>query len=335
MTDSESCNATHYTERAMEPARLNNCQECPFRKGNRNREHPLGIQYTDGEFSKLWRGVSQDGGMFGCHMWDSDAHPFDGTVKDAGYHKPAEVGSRIECAGMVAMVERELDIADNSTSYAEYHRERPLGLSKKAIMVYSARRNGLVGPELRFSQHINKDDILDPHDVVDTGSVKWQFTEQQADAILRTAQAALPSIRECDCDICTRHTEVHAALPLTTAENLTVEVDAELHPLLSALAAAGIRTTDSCISMHEAITAIAPDSFGAIINGHDRNTMNYETIVRTRAAFIRLRNDSDTEQAFINAAARIPGVDAMTSGALTQLVFHREAMPALTEAATA
>ncbi|MGY4543127.1 hypothetical protein ACVWY0_003055 [Arthrobacter sp. UYNi723] len=162
-----ACNTTHGTERPMEPARLQNCQECPFRKTNRHREHPLGIQYTDGEFAKLWRNVSQDGGAFGCHMWDSDAHPFDATVKDAGYHKPAEVGSRIECAGMVAMVERELDIADAAPSYAEYHQQRPLGMSKKAILIYSARRLGEMGPELRFSGHINKDEILDPHDVID------------------------------------------------------------------------------------------------------------------------------------------------------------------------
>ncbi|MEV4987667.1 hypothetical protein [Pseudarthrobacter sp. LMD1-1-1.1] len=332
---SDACNSTHGTERPMEPAKLQNCRECPFRVENRHREHPLGIQYTDGEFAKLWRGVSQDGGMFGCHMWDADLHPFDESVKEAGFHKPAEVGSRIECAGMVAMVKRELEIADAAPSYAEYQQQRPLGMSKKAILRYSARRLGVIGPELRFSEHINKDDILDPHDVIDPASVKWQWTEQQSDVILRTAQALMPSFRACDCEACQRHTEVHQALTLTTAEGLTVEVDAELHPLLSALAAAGIRTTDSCINMHETITAISPESYGSIINGHDRNTMNYETILRRQAAFIRLRNNNDAEQAFITAAGKIPGAEVFTSGALTQLVFPQATIPALLKAVNA
>ncbi|WP_018762418.1 hypothetical protein [Arthrobacter sp. 135MFCol5.1] len=330
----DSCNTTHGTERPMEPAKLSNCKECPFRKENRNREHPLGIQYTDGEFAKLWRGVSQDGGMFGCHMWDADLHPFDETVKEAGYHKPAEVGSRIECAGMVAMVERELDEADAAPSYSAYKEARPLGMSKKAIMVYSARRRGEVGPELRFSEHINKDDILDPHDVIDTGSVKWQMSESEADKLLRSIQAVLPEARECDCEVCKRHTEVHPALTLVTAENLTVDVDAELHPLLTAMAGAGIRTTDSCINMHETITAIAPESYGSIINGHDRNTMNYETSLRLQAAFIRLRNENDAEQAFIAKASEVPEVEVMTSGGLTQVVFPQNTVQALLKAVT-
>jgi hypothetical protein len=319
----------------MEPAKLSNCRECPFRVENRHREHPLGIQYTDGEFAKLWRNVSQDGGMFGCHMWDADLHPFNETVKEAGFHKPAEVGSRIECAGMVAMVQRELEIADAAPSYAEYQQQRPLGMSKKAILRYSARQLGEIGPELRFSEHINKDDILDPHDVIDPESVKWKFTEQQSDAILRTAQAVMSGIRECNCEVCQRHTEVHAPLTLTTAEDLIVEVDTDLHPLLSALALAGIRTTDSCINMHETITAIAPESYGSIINGHDRNTMNYETILRRQAAFIRLRNDNAAETAFITAAGKIPGTEVFTSGALTQLVFNQGSIPALLEAVSA
>jgi hypothetical protein len=327
-----TCNTTHGTERPMEPAKLQNCQECPFRKTNLGREHPLGIQYTDGEFAKLWRGVSQDGGMFGCHMWDADLHPFDESVKDAGFHKPAEVGSRIECAGMVAMVERELDLADAAPTYTEYQQQRPLGMSKKAILIYSARRLGEIGPELRVSEHINKDDILDPHDVIDPAAVKWQYTEQQADVILRTAQAVMPGIRECACEVCKRHAEVHPALALTTAEGLTVEIDAELHPLLAILAAAGIRTTDSCINMHETITAIAPGAYGEIINGHDRNTMNYETTLRRQAAFIRLRNDNTAEQEFITAAAKIPGMEVITSGALTQLVFPQAGIPTLLEA---
>ncbi|MGY4544512.1 uncharacterized protein (DUF2249 family) [Arthrobacter sp. UYNi723] len=145
----------------------------------------------------------------------------------------------------------------------------------------------------------------------------------------------MPSIRECDCEVCQRHSEVHPALTLTTAEHLTVDVDADLHPLLSALAAAGIRTTDSCINMHETITAIAPGHYGEIINGHDRNTMNYETVLRRQAAFIRLRNDNDTEQVFITTAGKIPSTEAFTSGALTQLVFPQTAIPALLEAVNA
>lgn len=328
-------NTTHASERDTLPAKLTACKECPFRKENRHREHPLGIQYTDGEYSKLWREVSQDGTIFGCHMWDADLHPYDDAVKDAGYKKPAEVGARIECAGMVAIVEKELELADAAPSYEEYHRQRPLGMSKQAILIYSARRLGEIGPELRYSEHMSADDILDPHDVVDTNHVKWQYTEQQADAILRTAQAVMPGIRTCDCEVCNRHTEVHPALTLTTAEDLTVEVDADLHPLLSTLAAAGVRTTDSCINMHETITAIAPEAYGTMINGHDRNTMNYETSLRRQAAFIRLRNDNDAEQAFITTARTMPGVEVVTSGALTQLVFPQTSLPALLEAVNA
>lgn len=329
----DACNTTHYQDRDMLPAKLMNCQECPFRKENHNRAHPLGLQYTDGEFSTLWREVSQDGAKFGCHMWDADLHPFDERVEAAGFKKPADVGSRIECAGMVAMVERELDIVDASPSYSAYIKERPLGMSKKAIMVYSARRRGELAPPLRFSEHIKKEDILDPHDVIDPKSTRWQLSDKQADVILRTIQAVLPTFRACECEVCERHTEVHQALPLVTAENLTVEVDAELHPLLSVLAQAGIRTTDSCINMHETIMAIKPAFYGPMTNGYVLDTMNYGTVMRKREAFIRLRNDSDTEEAFIAAAARCAGVETMTSGALTQIIFPKESIDALMEAA--
>lgn len=334
MTD--ACqNTTHASDRPMEPAKLQNCQECPFRKTNLHRDHPNGIQYTPGEFSKLWRNVSQDGGMFGCHMWDADLHPFDESAKEAGFHAPVDVGARIECAGMVAMVERELDIADAAPSYEEYHRQRPLGMSQKAILIYSARRIGERGPALRFSEHINKDDILDPHDVVDSSSLKWQFSEEQAGKLLRTLEARMPAARKCDCIICERHGEVHPSRTLTTAEDLTVEIDAELHTLLSAMAAAGIRTTDSCINLHECIMAIEPRGYAPLINGSQRGTMNYERVLRRKAAFIRLRNDGSQEQAFISRAEKLPGIETTATGLLTQVVFPQDSIPALLDAVKA
>lgn len=331
MTD--ACNTTHYTDRPMAPAKLMNCQECPFRKENQNREHPNGTQYTAEEFTTIWRAVSQDGAQFACHMWDADLHPFNEAAKVAGYHKPVDVGSRIECAGMVAMVERELDIADASPTYTEYNLQRPVGLSKKSVLAYSSRRSGKSGPELRFSEHINKGDILDPHDVINPESLKWRFAEPQADALLRTVEALMPSLRECNCKVCQHHTEVHDARELTTAENLTVQVDADLHPLLSVLASTGIRTTDSCINLYEPIMALSPDRYGPITNGYVPGTMNYGSTLRRRAAFIRLHHGSAAEQSFIAGAERIPGVEVTSSGALTQIVFPKNSIPALMNAA--
>lgn len=333
MTD--ACNTTHYSERPMAPAKLMTCQECPFRKENQNREHPSGTQYGPEEFTRIWRGVSQEGDNFTCHLWDANLHPFNDEAEAAGYHRPVDVGHRIECAGMVAMVERELDIADASPTYTEYQRKRPLGMSKKSIMTYSARRQGTTGTELRFSEHVSKDDILDPHDVINPGSHEWRFSQQEADALLRTVEAIMPTLRGCDCRVCEHHTDIHAPLELVTAENLTVKVDAELHPLLSALASAGIRTTDSCINLYEPIMALSPDRYDPITRVSSPGVMNYGSALRRRAAFIRLRNDNSTEQHFIASAERIPSVEVTKSGALTQVVFPKNVIPALLEAAKA
>lgn len=183
------------------------------------------------------------------------------------------------------------------------------------------RATGQAGPPLRFSESILTEGITDPHDFVDTCSTTWKLNDVQADDILRTAQALLPGFRKCGCDFCAHHEDVHEAVDLTTAEGLTVRVDATLHPLLSTLAAHGIRTTDSCADFHGAVQQIDAHQLAPLMNGATRGTLNYETVLRHRAAFIWIRNDNDHERAFITAAGQLDGVIVETVSLLTQLVF--------------
>lgn len=328
MTD-ESCN-THYKDRDTQKAGLQACQECPFRKVNRGREHPDQAPYTDPWLTRIWRRVSQDGGSFSCHMFDAGVVHYSDDIKDAGYKKPADIGERKECAGMVAMVRRELDLVLSSPSFEEYRQARPAGLSQESLDYFLARIRGDIGPEFRTSDYMDMADVLDMHDVVDTDGMDWKYNEGLLNSLSSLVKTLLPTQRGCDCIVCEKHHTVHDMQALRTAEGLEVQVDSELHPLLLALAKAGIRTTASCVDIHEAITELAPSWLGQLLNYDTPGGTNYQQALRRQAAFIELRNESAPEKLFLAAVENLSGADVTHKNASSQIVFLREHLAALT-----
>lgn len=319
----------HVSERSMRPAALKCCIECPFKKENFNTEHPSG-QYTAKGITEKWRNVSQNGAVFGCHLFDAELLAYDEEMQNAGFRAPANIGGRRECTGMAAMIGRELTIAAECESYDEYHAKRPLGLSREALTIHLSRYQGKHEPKLRLSEHINEADIADPTEIVDPDSWEWKISRTGAAKLLLTMEALFPELRACACVVCTRHSEVHDAKSLRTAEGQDVEVDAALHPLLTAMAGAQIRTTDSCINVREAVTELNPGYLANLMNASNRATLNYESALRRDAAFIRMRHDNNAEKVFLLAAAEAPGVEVTTSGLLTQIVFDAATIPHLT-----
>lgn len=314
----------------MQPAGLQACQECPWRKENRGREHPDRTPYTDEWLTGIWRDIANDGGTFSCHLFDAGVVHYSDEVKAAGFKEPADIGGSKECAGMVAMVKRELELVLTSPSYTQYRDERPAGLSEEAISYFLARVKGEVGPTFRMSEYMDMADILDMHDVVDTDSMTWKYSAAFASDLNGLISTLLPELRTCECVVCTDHHKVHDMLPLTTAEGLDVSVDAELHPLLFELAKAGIRTTASCIDIHAAVKTLAPTWIDPLMNADVPGKLNYQTALRKQAAFIELRNDQATEKLFLAGSRLLAGIEVSDGNARSQIVFTRTFVPTLT-----
>ncbi|WP_024366178.1 hypothetical protein [Arthrobacter sp. TB 26] len=326
----ETCNTAHYKDRNVEPASLQACRECPFRKVNRGREHPDREPYTDPWLTRIWRRVSQEGGTFSCHMFDGGVVHYSDEIKAAGYKKPADIGGMKECAGMVAMVKRELDLIMTSPTFEQYQASRPAGLTQPAISYFLARIRGEVGPALRTSDYTDMAEILDMHDVVDTNGMDWKYDAAFLNSLSSLVTTLLPTQRECDCIVCAQHHTVHQMQPIHTAEGLDVQVDAELHPLLVTLASAGIRTTASCIDIHEAVTQLAPSWIGPMMNYDTPGGEKYQQALRRKAAFIELRNDTEPEKLFLAAAEKLPGADVAHKTSSSRVVFLREHIATLT-----
>jgi len=331
MTD--ACSNVPFAERNLQQSASQPCQECPWRTVNRGRSHPDQAPYTDDWLTMKWRRVSQEGTAFACHLFDGGALHHSGEIEAAGFKKAADIGERKECAGMVAMVRRELEAIFANPSFEAYQQSRPYGLSKAGLDYFLARIRGDVQPPLRTSDYTDMAEILDMHDVVKGNSLTWTYDATFLNNLNGLILTLEPKLRECGCEVCAEHHTVHDMIPLHTAEGLDVDVDAELHPLLLALAAAGIRTTASCIDIHEAIEAISPDMIDPLMNLADPDTINYGPVMRRRAAFIELRNDAQPEALFIAALELFEGVEVTPANSRVQMIFDRDQVPTLTELA--
>ncbi len=329
----DACNTTtedSFADRCMEPAAAQPCKECPWRTENRGRSHPDQAPYTDDWLTTKWRSVSQEGNNFACHLFDAGALHYSEELKAAGFKKPADIGARKECAGMVAMVRRELEAIIASPSFEEYQQARPYGLSQQSLDYFAARLRGEIEPPFKPSEYIDMAEILDMHDVVKPDSMTWTYDTTFLNNLNGLITTLMPEYRECGCAVCVEHRTVHDMLPLHTAEDLDVTVDAELHPLLHVMALAGIRTIGSCINLREAITAISPDMIGPLMNLSDPATINYGPVLRRHAAFIELRNDNPAEKVFLAAAQRVPGLYVTHQNSRSQIIFEREHLDLLT-----
>ena len=329
MTSNEEHFETHKDDRGNTPAGLNACRECPFRTENLDRPHPNPIMYARSELTRLWHGVSREGNPSNCHMFDGDMHPWNPSYAEQGYKKPANTGNNRECAGLLAMVKRELERYMTCESYADYANKHPQGLSEVSLRKVLERISNPDRPSIRFSDFLQSTDVVEPEQFVIEESAAWQLTNEQAATLAYDMQALFPSVRACNCAVCSGHTAVHQSRELHTAEGQTVAVDSDLWPLLNSMAKAGLRTTDSCVNLREVIETVDPHSLTTVINGTERGVLSYERVVREQLAFIRLRNDSTVEQRFISSVTNLAGVEVQTTGSITQLAFTSAHIDAL------
>ncbi|WP_043429584.1 hypothetical protein [Arthrobacter sp. FB24] len=325
MTDSKTC---HVDTLPRIKAAGQSCSECPFRKSNIDRPH-FNDQYSQTEFTRLWRSIAVEGKFFGCHLTDADYHPVPQESLDMGYQKPADIGARRECAGSVALIRREMRLAESYPNHATYIKARPAGLSKHAFLVLSKRLKGMMEPPVRFAVKPDESDVIDPMERIDTTSFEWAVNTEGAAAILLAIESVIGSL--CECPVCTNHTTAHKARPFLTAEGMAVDADEELHGLLSSMSAAGIQTMDSCINMADALEKLWPERTATLVRA-PIGKMNYSSMIRSRAAHIRYSNGPAAD-AFTRAASAFSGVEVSSSGPVTQIVFQPKHIPALTAAA--
>lgn len=93
------------------------CHECPFRATNEEKQLTHEIRGTN-EFARLWWGLAREGRTLGCHM------------------------ARRECSGSLHMIAAELRKLRTYSSWDEYHRANPLGLSEELIPKFLDRVRG-------------------------------------------------------------------------------------------------------------------------------------------------------------------------------------------------
>ena len=317
MTD--TCNTAPLASASGNP-----CQECPFRKSNAGREHPTN-GYKDDNFTNDWREIT-DGGFFACHVFAPDLHPYSEEAKAAGYVPPVETGSRPECAGAAIAMQREIDAAADYPSFDTYIKARPAGLSRKALGILSARKRGDVEPAFKVPHKFSPDGVLDPNEYIDTSSPLWIFGGAGLNALVEAADA----ITGCSCPVCAQHETVHPAESVATADGGTARVDAPLAALLTAMNAAGIRTTDSCQNVAEAVTELWPERLAELATPTP-GTVNYAQVVTSGNAFIRMQATNTAEQRFIRAAKHLG--EWQTGADTAQVSFPLQNVPALTNIA--
>lgn len=117
----------------VEPACSTPCAACPWRKVNHGRRHPGGW-YTQRNRDRLWAGMRR-GHQMSCHPTDPE-----NPIPEGQREVPADVVTR-ECAGVLVLIQRELDIIDRLARMLPdgqdlargYRLRRPRGLTLEGI----------------------------------------------------------------------------------------------------------------------------------------------------------------------------------------------------------
>jgi hypothetical protein len=112
------------------------CLPCPWRQSNRGKRHPDGW-YTKANLRRLWAGLRR-GEAMSCHPTDP-GNPVSERAAAAGYRPaPAQAAVR-ECVGAQVLVQREMHLAQHSSSLRAYRAARPGGLTKAGIAQTATR----------------------------------------------------------------------------------------------------------------------------------------------------------------------------------------------------
>lgn len=105
------------------------CAACPWRTANHGRRHPDGW-YTERNRDRLWAGMRR-GHKMSCHPTDPE-----NPVPEGAREVPADTVTR-ECAGVLVLIQRELQIVDtlarnlppHQDLTKQYRKLRPRGLT--------------------------------------------------------------------------------------------------------------------------------------------------------------------------------------------------------------
>jgi hypothetical protein len=130
----------------------------------------------------------------------------------------------------------------------------------------------------------------------------------------------------CDCPVCTRHDEAHQQVPRVVL-GATVHVDAEMAPLLDALAAANVLTVGSCIDLADATARLWPEKLPELAAMRDHPGMHYGRVVADRLTFVRVV-DGLSARPFL-AAAQDHGAVVTRVPLLAQVAFPRHLLVTL------
>lgn len=112
------------------PACTTPCAACPWRTANHGRRHPDGW-YTKANRDRLWAGMRR-GAKMSCHPTDPE-----NPIPDGAREVPADVVTR-ECAGILVLIQREMNIIDRMAATTDdlarrYRKLRSRGLTLEGI----------------------------------------------------------------------------------------------------------------------------------------------------------------------------------------------------------
>jgi hypothetical protein len=147
------------------------CHECPWRESNKDRPVPAkyaDVAYTRDERVEMWAQMRAGHYRQSCHMTTSDRDMFpqggDPEWTDAGFSPVPEHAQLRECAGAVALAERELRLLRAAGSFEKYHEQRPHGFTREAASLWALRMQGRPVPGYPPLRRVEANDaeILDP-----------------------------------------------------------------------------------------------------------------------------------------------------------------------------
>ncbi|MDQ0923093.1 hypothetical protein QF038_001601 [Pseudarthrobacter sp. W1I19] len=288
----------------LAPSAKQPCKECPFRKSNADTEAPQGW-YDKDNFERIWAGITRESRLLPCHMFDSEENTgYDSRSEQMGLQKPVILDRPRECAGITAMIHNEVKTAMEDPSWREYIVARPAGLQLAPFRYTIRRLRGEARPTLTVPANPDLDDVLDPAERVDVTSEAWRLGAGGADSLLATLTSVLQNFGigpSCSCPVCENHGTVHEQAMLITADGHEVSVDKALHKALSIMAENGIRTTESCQDLRDAIERLAPHQIPTVLQDALQNprAVSCAEAVKRRNAVVRFKVENDAERRFM------------------------------------
>lgn len=321
------------SSKGLIPAAKQPCLECPFRTTNADNPSPHDW-FTQETFDRLWAAVARENSNFPCHLFDDPENTgYDSSSKDWGLRQPVDIGSRKECGGMTAMIHREVRIAAGYPDWETYIAARPMGLQRGAYKSALARIAGIGTP---LTEPANPDDpeLTDPAERANPDSLAWRLGNYGAAALIDALQGIAEdlhiSLPPCDCLFCEGHTTAHASREVELSTGETVQADAELIPLLEALAVAGVRTTASCQDFHGGMEQLWPEQIPVLLAQENPRTLNYGVPLRRKEAVVRFENRNEPARAYIRSVRSIEGLHLTDGASQAQLSFPLSMAPELT-----